>query len=93
MQPLQNPKESRRARDSRRDSRPSLTLLPTYDEQREALVRTLALDRLRELHDDGVTMDYVGRMYGVSGELLEDLESELRRDRTPSCPSPDRLFS
>lgn len=89
MQPLQNPADAR----PKRESRPPLTLLPAYDDAREALVRTLALDRLRELQDDGVTMDYVGRMYGVSGELLTDLESELRRDRSPKCPSPDRLFT
>jgi hypothetical protein len=56
-------------------------------------VRTLALDRIRELHDDGVTMEYVGRMYGVSGEYLEDLETELRRERRSPCPAPDRLFT
>lgn len=95
MQPLQNKAEPRPARDSRttRDARPALTLVPAYDQTREALVRTLALDRIRELHDDGVTMEYVGRMYGVSGEYLADLESELRLERKSQYPAPDRLFT
>lgn len=58
-----------------------LALLPAYEEVRESLMRTLALDRLRDLHYDGVTMDYIGRMYGVSGECVQELEGELRRDR------------
>jgi hypothetical protein len=95
MQPLQNKAEPRSARDPRstRDARPALTLVPAYDQAREALVRTLALDRIRELHDDGVTMEYVGRMYGVSGEYLADLESELRLERKSHYPAPDRLFT
>lgn len=95
MQPLQNKAEPRSPRDPRptRVARPALTLVPAYDPDREALVRTLALDRIRELHDDGVTMEYVGRMYGVSGEYLADLESELRRDRKSQCPAPERLFT
>jgi hypothetical protein len=44
----------------------------------ESLIRRLALDRLRDLHDDGVTMDYIGRMYEVSGERMRAVERELR---------------
>lgn len=75
-----------------RESRPPLTLLPTRDAERDALVRVLALDRLRELHDDGVTTDYMGRMYGVSGEYMAELESDLRRDRGSVSPTPRGVF-
>jgi hypothetical protein len=43
----------------------------------EALIRRLAADRLRDLRDDGVTLAYVARMYGVEAALLERLQSEL----------------
>lgn len=46
--------------------------------RRESLIRRLALDRLRDLHDDGVTTDYIGRMYGVSGARMRAVEEELR---------------
>ena len=44
----------------------------------DPLVRKLALDRLRDLRDDGVTTDYIGRMYGVSRERLLELERDLK---------------
>jgi hypothetical protein len=44
----------------------------------DPLVRRLALDRLRDLRDDGVTREYVGRIYGVSAERIRELERELR---------------
>lgn len=75
-----------------REGRPPLTLLPTRDAERDALVRVLALDRLRELHDDGVTTDYMARMYGVSGDYIEQLESDLRRDRGTVTPPPHGMF-
>jgi hypothetical protein len=43
----------------------------------EALIRRLAADRLRDLRDDGVTMAYVARMYGVETTLIERLQGEL----------------
>lgn len=43
----------------------------------ECLIRRLAADHLRELRDDGVTLDYVARMYGVSPERMEILFHEL----------------
>ncbi len=49
----------------------------------ERLVRKLAADHLRELRDDGLTIDYVARMYGVSAERMEILYGEL-------LPSPPR---
>ncbi|MEX2570938.1 MAG: hypothetical protein WD737_06505 [Gemmatimonadota bacterium] len=56
-----------------------LTLVASSASPHEALIRRLALDRLRDLHDDGVTMDYIGRMYGVSGPRMREIEDELRR--------------
>lgn len=49
----------------------------------ERLIRSLAADHLRELRDDGVTVDYVARMYGVSAERMEILYAEL-------LPAPPR---
>lgn len=43
----------------------------------ERLIRQLAADHLRELRDDGVTLDYVARMYGVSPERMEILFNDL----------------
>lgn len=88
VQPLTTPN----APAATRDSRPPLTLLPARDAEKEALLRVLALDRLRDLHDDGVTTEYVGRMYGVSGDYMQDLEADLRRDRGPLAPAPGKLF-
>lgn len=88
VQPLTNSNGPAAAR----DPRPPLTLLPARDAEREALLRILALDRLRDLHDDGVTTEYVGRMYGVSGDYMQELEADLRRDRGPLAPPPGSLF-
>lgn len=52
-------------------------------QQEDPLVRRLAADHLRELRDDGVTFDYIARMYGVSPERMEILFGEL-------VPSPPR---
>jgi hypothetical protein len=43
----------------------------------ELLIRRLAADHLRELRDDGVTLGYVARMYGVDPALIERLQAEL----------------
>ena len=43
----------------------------------EALIRRLAADRLRDLRDDGVTVAYVARMYGVEPALMERLQADL----------------
>jgi hypothetical protein len=43
----------------------------------ERLVRRLAADHLRDLRDDGMTLDYVARIYGVSPERMEILYGEL----------------
>lgn len=43
----------------------------------ERLIRRLAADHLRELRDDGMTVDYVARIYGVSPERMEILYREL----------------
>jgi hypothetical protein len=48
----------------------------------EALIRRLAADRLRDLRDDGVTLAYVARMYGVEAALIERMQGEL----VPSRP-------
>jgi hypothetical protein len=72
--------------------RPTLSLVPARSAH-EPLLRALALDRLRDLRDDGVTLDYVGRMYGVSGDRVRQLEEELRRElsRNPD-PEPGARF-
>lgn len=46
-------------------------------EARIRLILQLAADRLRELRDDGVTLAYVARMYGVATEEMERLQAEL----------------
>lgn len=51
--------------------------------EEDTLVLRLAADRLRELRDDGVTLDYVARMYGVGAERMEILYHRL-------IPSPHR---
>jgi len=68
---------------------PPRTILPlpvedvSAREAREDLVRRMAADRLRDLRDDGVTLAYVARMYGVDCDTLERLSTELlpRRSR------------
>ena len=49
---------------------------------RDALVRRLAADRLRDLRDDGLTMGYVARMYDVDAAELESLAAELIPSRS-----------
>jgi hypothetical protein len=44
---------------------------------RAALLRRLAADRLRDLRDDGVTVGYVARMYGVDREAMEEIMAVL----------------
>jgi hypothetical protein len=44
---------------------------------RARLLRRLAADRLRDLRDDGVTLAYVARMYGVDPDLMEEMASTL----------------
>ena len=41
------------------------------------LIRRLAADRLRDLRDDGVTVAYLARMYGVEQGLLEEVINSL----------------
>jgi hypothetical protein len=47
------------------------------DPARARLVRRLAADRLRDLRDDGVTVGYMARMYGVEQGLMEELVATL----------------
>lgn len=49
---------------------------------REALIARLAADRLRDLRDDGLTLAYVAKMYGVEPGEMEALEAELIPSRT-----------
>jgi hypothetical protein len=41
------------------------------------LLRRLACDRLRDLRDDGVTVGYMARMYGVEQGMMEEMISAL----------------
>lgn len=59
--------------------------LPADDGEREArerLIHALAADRLRDLRDEGVTLAYVARMYGVDAAEMESVEAELLPSRT-----------
>jgi hypothetical protein len=47
------------------------------DAVRAGLLRRLAADRLRDLRDDGVTVAYMARMYGVEQGLMEEVISAL----------------
>lgn len=65
--------------------RPGRRLLPSESlhiaaarDQIDPLIRSLALDRLRDLRDDGVTTEYIGRIYGVPGEVVRTAERALR---------------
>jgi|GEM_PF-2493171 len=77
------------AREMAPPAAPARTILPlpvedvSEREAREDLVRRMAADRLRDLRDDGVTLAYVARMYGVDPETLERLSADLlpRRSR------------
>lgn len=47
------------------------------DGDRARLLRRLATDRLRDLRDDGVTVGYMARMYGVEQGLMEEMITAL----------------
>ena len=47
------------------------------DAERARLLRRLACDRLRDLRDDGVTVGYMARMYGVEQRLIEEMLNGL----------------
>jgi hypothetical protein len=47
------------------------------DTARARLLRRLAADRLRDLRDDGVTVGYMARMYGVEQGMMEEMVSTL----------------
>lgn len=49
----------------------------TQDTERGRLLRRLAADRLRELRDDGVTISYMARMYGVEQGQMEEMVTAL----------------
>lgn len=55
--------------------------LPIQEEEvadpREAVIRRLAADRLRDLRDDGLTLAYAARMYGIDAGEMAALEAEL----------------
>ena len=44
---------------------------------RETVIRRMAADRLRDLRDDGLTLAYAARMYGIDAEEMAALEAEL----------------
>jgi predicted subunit of tRNA(5-methylaminomethyl-2-thiouridylate) methyltransferase len=44
---------------------------------RDDVVRRLAADRLRDLRDDGITLAYIARMYGVDVDEIRSLASDL----------------
>jgi hypothetical protein len=44
---------------------------------RELVIRRLAADRLRDLRDDGLTLAYAARMYGIDSAEMEALEADL----------------
>jgi hypothetical protein len=47
------------------------------DDAHARLLRRLACDRLRDLRDDGVTVGYMARMYGVEQGLMEEMIAAL----------------
>jgi hypothetical protein len=47
------------------------------DAARAKLLRRLACDRLRDLRDDGVTVGYMARMYGVEQGMMEEMINAL----------------
>ena len=54
--------------------------LPDLDaagDARARLLRRLASDRLRDLRDDGVTVGYMARLYGVEQGMREERISAL----------------
>lgn len=44
---------------------------------RETVIRRLAADRLRDLRDDGLTLAYAARMYGIDADEMAAIEAEL----------------
>lgn len=56
-----------------------IRLLPLDDagDVRAGLLRRLAGDRLRDLRDDGVTVGYMARMYGVEQGVMEEMIAAL----------------
>jgi hypothetical protein len=68
------------------EERPSASVTPIRpfpidadpaDTTRARLLRRLACDRLRDLRDDGVTVGYMARMYGVEQGVMEEMISAL----------------
>lgn len=57
--------------------RPLPTDVDPADAARATLLRRLASDRLRDLRDDGVTVGYMARMYGVEQGLMEEMVNAL----------------
>jgi hypothetical protein len=51
--------------------------LDPADTARARLLRRLACDRVRDLRDDGVTVGYMARMYGVEQGMMEEMISAL----------------
>ena len=49
----------------------------SQDTERARLLRRLAADRLRDLRDDGVTVGYMARMYGVEQGVMEEMVNAL----------------
>jgi nucleotidyltransferase/DNA polymerase involved in DNA repair len=47
------------------------------DAARATLLRRLACDLLRDLRDDGVTVGYMARMYGVEQGMMEEMMNAL----------------
>lgn len=47
------------------------------DTDRARLLRRLAMDRLRDLRDDGVTVGYMARMYDVEQRVMEEMITGL----------------
>ncbi|HET8656302.1 MAG TPA: hypothetical protein VFL93_12350 [Longimicrobiaceae bacterium] len=71
------------------ESRPALTLVALARDDIEPLIHRLALDRLRDLRDDGVSTAYMGRIYGVDRRLIEAAETELRSRISVARPRRD----
>ena len=46
-------------------------------EARSRLIAQLAADRLRDLRDDGVSMAYIARMYGVDASTIQAMMSAI----------------
>lgn len=67
-----------------RVERPNPTVTPIralpvdpQDTERARLLRRLAADRLRDLRDDGVTVGYMARIYGVEQAMMEEMVAAL----------------